>query len=68
LAYLNNAVIYDLCRLMILRTVSLEYAYILTMNNRTFHMQALAQCRTVLNDLGVDKVRDQDTAVAAKVY
>ncbi|KAI5447019.1 hypothetical protein KIW84_014749 [Lathyrus oleraceus] len=30
------------------------------------HPQALAQCRTVLNDLGVDKVRDQDTAVAAK--
>ncbi|KAI5447021.1 hypothetical protein KIW84_014749, partial [Lathyrus oleraceus] len=29
------------------------------------HPQALAQCRTVLNDLGVDKVRDQDTAVAA---
>ncbi|KAI5407305.1 hypothetical protein KIW84_053528 [Lathyrus oleraceus] len=28
--------------------------------------KALAQCRMVLNDLGVDKVRDQDTAVAAK--
>ncbi|XP_058763331.1 arogenate dehydratase/prephenate dehydratase 1, chloroplastic-like [Vicia villosa] len=36
------------------------------LNSVMSHPQALAQCRTVLNDLGVDKVGDQDTAVAAK--
>lgn len=31
-------------------------------------MQALAQCETVLNDLGAVKIGAHDTAVAAQVY
>ncbi|XP_058763363.1 arogenate dehydratase/prephenate dehydratase 1, chloroplastic-like [Vicia villosa] len=36
------------------------------LNSVMSHPQALAQCKTLLDDLGVDKVGDQDTAVAAK--
>ncbi|CAK8564385.1 unnamed protein product [Lathyrus sativus] len=36
------------------------------LNSVMSHPQALAQCRTLLNDLGVDKVGEQDSAVAAK--
>ncbi|KAI5414587.1 hypothetical protein KIW84_040176 [Lathyrus oleraceus] len=58
--------IYDLHRLVRLQTLSLEYAYMFSTNNQSFHMQALSHYRTMLNDLGLDKFSDQDIVVDAK--